>query len=568
MDERTDARGAAMTGSFAALTDRDTYRGLLFLGSALPFGILWLLGLTAGWALAVTLAIPPVGVLVVIGFGVLADLAARAESATARRLLGVPSYPARHRGGLGANLRPLTRARAVVTDTAFWNAQAYLVLRVLAGMPVAVAVLSLVPGGLFLITSPIHHRWIPQGDGGHGVDLGIWVADTLPETLPLVAVGLAVLVLTPNLAQPLTAPWRRLTYRLLGGTMTDDYLPLTEAQLRRGLVIHGIVVGAIGALLVTIWALTTRSYFWPMWPLLALSLPLAIHAWTTLVVTRPERVPARLGRDFAIHAGVTAALAIFLTLIWTIVVTTTAGGGYYWPIWPILGLAVVLLVHLAIRLMAPAPGDAELKQRIDVLTTTRAGAVDAQEQELRRIERDLHDGAQARLVALGMNLGMAEQKVATDPDQVRQLIVEARQGAREALEELRDLARGIHPPILADRGLGAAVSALAARSPVRVNVSVEGERPPPAVESAAYFVAAEALANAGKHAEADHVDVQIVRSLGQLVVQVTDDGRGGADPAGSGLVGLRRRVEALDGRLEVVSPDGGPTTVRAELPCE
>ncbi|MGH9214457.1 MAG: histidine kinase [Acidimicrobiales bacterium] len=348
--------------------------------------------------------------------------------------------------------------------------------------------------------------------------------------------------------------------------MTDDYRPLSDAQLGRGLVVHGVVVAGISTLLVTIWALTTRDYFWPMWPMLVLGLPLAINAWVTLIRTRPQLVPARLSRAFAIHAGVAAALALFLTLIWTIVVVTTSGGGYFWPIWPILGLAVPVLFHLVVKLMAPR--SAELERRIDVLTTTRAGAVDAQEQELRRIERDLHDGAQARLVALGMSLGMAEQKLATDPERARRLLVEARHGAREALEELRDLARGIHPPILADRGLGAAVAALAARSPVRVNVSVEGERPPPAAESAAYFVAAETLANAGKHAEATRVDVQIRRSHGQLVVEVTDDGRGGADPAGTGLLGLRRRVEALDGRLEVVSPEGGPTTVRAELPCE
>jgi signal transduction histidine kinase len=554
-----------MRGPLAAVTNRDTYRDLLFLSSALPFGTLWLAGLAAGWGLAVTLAITPVVVPVVIGLGVLADLAARAESATARQLLAVPSYPTRHRGGLGANLRPLARARAVVTDRAFWNAQAYLVLRALVGVPVAGVVVSLVVGSPFLIGGPVHYRWIPQGDGGHGLDLGIWEADTLPETLLLVPVGLALLVLTANLAQPVTAPWRRLAYRLLGGNMTDDTRSLSAVQLRRGVAIHGIIVGGISVLLVTIWALTTRSYFWPMWPMLALSLPLAIHAWATLVSTRPESVPPRLGRGVAIHAGVSAALALFLTLIWTIVVTTRNVNDYFWPIWPALGLTVIVLVHLAVKLTAP--GDAELKRRIDVLTTTRAGAVDAQEEELRRIERDLHDGAQARLVALGMNLGMAEQKVATDPDQVRQLLAEARQGAREALEELRDLARGIHPPILADRGLGAAVSALAARSPVRVDVSVEGERPPPAVESAAYFVAAEALANAGKHAGADHVDVRIARGHGLLVVEVTDDGRGGADPSGSGLVGLRRRVEALDGRLDVVSPDGGPTTVRAELPC-
>jgi hypothetical protein len=138
--------------------------------------------------------------------------------------------------------------------------------------------------------------------------------------------------------------------------MTDDTGPLTEAQLRRGLVVHGIVVGGISAALVTIWAQTTGSYFWPVWPVLVLGLALAIHAWVTLVATRPESVPPRLGRGVAVHAGVSAALAIFLTLIWAIVVTTTDGGDYVWPIWPILGLAVVLLVHLAVQLLAPARG--------------------------------------------------------------------------------------------------------------------------------------------------------------------------------------------------------------------
>ncbi len=252
---------------------------------------------------------------------------------------------------------------------------------------------------------------------------------------------------------------------------------------------------------------------------------------------------------------------MFLVLVWAL---TTRD--YFWPVWPLLGLALLLLAHLAYVLLT-SPDRADLEKRIDVLTTSRAGAVEAEEAKLRGIERDLHDGAQARLVALGMNLGMAEQKLAADPEGARQLLSEARQGAHEALEELRDLARGIHPPVLADRGLEAAVGALAARSPIRVNVSVEADRPPAAVETAAYFVAAEALANASKHGDPTHVDIRIVRDRRELVVEVVDDGRGGADPAGSGLTGMRRRVEALDGKLRVTSPAGGPTIIRAELPC-
>jgi signal transduction histidine kinase len=203
-----------------------------------------------------------------------------------------------------------------------------------------------------------------------------------------------------------------------------------------------------------------------------------------------------------------------------------------------------------------------------VLETTRAGAVDVQETDLRRIERDLHDGAQARLVALGMNLGLAEQKLAGDPEAARGLVAEARAGVEQALRELRDLARGVHPPVLTDRGLGAAVASLAHASAVPVVVEEDvPERPPAVVETAAYFVVAEAMANAAKHAEATQITVRIVRERALLVVEVVDDGRGGADESGSGLMGLRRRVEALDGTLAVTSPSGGGTVLRAELPC-
>jgi signal transduction histidine kinase len=547
------------------VTDRDTYRRLAYLSTALLLGTLWFAGLVTGFALTVALAVTPLVLLVVVGLGVFVQLAARAECSMVRELLGVPAYSAAQLAGPAAGLGPVRRAHAVVTRSAFWKAQAYLALRFVLGLPLAVAVLSLFGSALFLITGPIHYRWIPQADGAHGFDFGIWHADSLGDALLLVPAGLALLVLAANLVKPLAAAWGRLAYRLLGGSMTDDYRPLTEAQLRHSVAVHGIVVGGIGALLVTIWALTTHGYFWPMWPILALSLPLAVHAWTVQVLTRPQLVPPRLRRGFVIQAGISAALVAFFILIW-LLAAVRIGFVYFWPIWPALGLTVALIVHLLIDLSSPP--NAELERRIEVLTTTRAGAVDAQERELRRIERDLHDGAQARLVALGMSLGMAEQKLATDPETARSLLAEAREGTREALEELRDLARGIHPPILADRGLGAAVAALAARSPVRVDVSVEGERPSPAVESAAYFVAAEALANAGKHAEATRVNVRIMRSQGRLVVEVTDDGRGGADPSGTGLSGLRRRVEALDGTLQVVSPQGGPTTVRAEMPCE
>jgi signal transduction histidine kinase len=309
--------------------------------------------------------------------------------------------------------------------------------------------------------------------------------------------------------------------------------------------------------LILIWALTTAGHFWPIWPLLSLGLVLGIFGAVELVEEHPEMTRVTGGsKPLAIQVAGSAVVLGFLVAVWAI---TTHG--YFWPIWPALGLALLAAIHGAFVY-------AENHHRIEELEASRAGAVDVQETELRRIERDLHDGAQARLVALGMSLGLAEQHLETDPGAVRALLAEARAGAAEALEELRDLARGIHPPILTDRGLEGALSALVARSPVPVSLSIDvGERPAPAFETAAYFMVAEALANATKHADAEHVEIRVERVGGVLVADVVDDGRGGADPSGPGLNGLRQRVEALDGSLRVVSPPGGPTTVRAELPC-
>jgi signal transduction histidine kinase len=205
---------------------------------------------------------------------------------------------------------------------------------------------------------------------------------------------------------------------------------------------------------------------------------------------------------------------------------------------------------------------------VEVLSESRAEAVDAAAAELQRIERDLHDGAQARLVSLALDLGMAEDRFERDPDGARELVEKARGEARLALGELRDLARGIRPALLAERGLGEALGALAARTalPTTVEVELDG-RPPPAVEGAVYFTAAESLTNAVKHAQARNARIGVWRAHGLVHVEVRDDGRGGADPAGHGLDGLRKRLAALDATLSVDSPDGGPTVVRAEIPC-
>jgi signal transduction histidine kinase len=220
--------------------------------------------------------------------------------------------------------------------------------------------------------------------------------------------------------------------------------------------------------------------------------------------------------------------------------------------------------HIARWMLAPS-----LAERVERLTETRSGAVDVAAAELQRIERDLHDGAQARLVALAMDLGMAEERFDRDPEGARELVGEAREEAKRALAELRDLARGIRPGLLEERGLEAAVAALAARSPVPARATVDVARRPPAnVESAAWFVVSEALANTAKHSNAQRATVWVTLRNDSLHVEVVDDGRGSADANGAGLRGLAQRVEALDGTLEVNSPPGGPTVVRAVIPCE
>jgi signal transduction histidine kinase len=210
-----------------------------------------------------------------------------------------------------------------------------------------------------------------------------------------------------------------------------------------------------------------------------------------------------------------------------------------------------------------------LTNRVQRLSETRTDAVDTAAAELRRVERDLHDGAQARLVALGMSLRAAERLFETSPGAALAMIGEAREMSSRALTELRDLVRGIHPPVLADRGLGDAVRALALETPVnaKLDIDLPGRLAPP-VESAAYFAVAEVLANAVKHAHARTVDIHMRHDGDALRIAMTDDGVGGADPAkGSGLRGVERRLGTFDGILAVNSPPGGPTIVVIEVPC-
>ncbi|MFE3169084.1 sensor histidine kinase [Streptomyces sp. NPDC059224] len=331
-------------------------------------------------------------------------------------------------------------------------------------------------------------------------------------------------------------------------------------------------------------------------------LPAKAGPWTrTLALLRDPQV----GRDVLwLPADMTAgfvtallpALAVFYPLegfavaagLWRVL-----GDGYWYGFVPVTGQATafaaaglgavilvaaaryapaLLTVHFRLTRAVLAPGEGELTERVRVLTETRKDAVDTSAAELRRIERDLHDGAQARLVAMGMDLGTVEMLLDKDPEKAKRLLAQTRQASVEALGELRDLVRGIHPPVLAERGLGDAVRALALRLPVPTEVTVDlpGRADAP-VESAAYFAVSEVLTNAVKHSGADRiwVDVHHVpEGAGMLRISVTDHGRGGAViGAGSGLAGVERRLGTFDGVLAVSSPAGGPTMVTMEIPC-
>jgi signal transduction histidine kinase len=535
----------------APLRSAQSVRTLVFLLTAVPLGSLGAAVLLTGWTAGLLLAITPLIVPLLIGLRAVVGWTAQAEAALARSLLGVS---VRARSSTPSARGFWGRAFEILADGAFWKQQVYLLLRFVLGGVLAIAELSILASALGAIAMPIYYHW-------SNPDVNGWHVDTFWKAMLYVPAGIGLLLVGAHLLRPLAAVFRALARGLL-----DDHGAVarspeqTMVLRRRALAAHATVYAGLNALLILIWAVTTRGYFWPAWTLICLGLPLAIHAWIELVDSKPGVRARSRTRALAIHKGVFASFSVFFVLVWL-----ASGLGYFWPMWPIIGLGLVLLGHRAAELFRRVRHDEE---RIEVLESTRAGAVDQQESELRRIERDLHDGAQARLVALGMSIGMAEQKLDEDPQAARELLADAQRGAREALEELRDLARGIHPPVLADRGVGAAVATLADRNPLDVDLSIDlPERPPAAVETACYFVVAEALANATKHADATQVWIRVHSRARRLVIDVVDDGKGGADASGAGLTGLARRLQALDGTLEVDSPEGGPTTLRAELPC-
>jgi signal transduction histidine kinase len=325
-------------------------------------------------------------------------------------------------------------------------------------------------------------------------------------------------------------------------------------------VLGTAVAVGLGLITTVAWAVSGADGYWPRWMWFGVGIPVAL-AWGLRWAWRQR--PGR-PRRLAVHLAISVVVALIEIVAWLF-----SGLGLFWPIFPILVLAALYAAHVWLLPRLVTERERELVQRVGTLTRSRSGALDIQAAELRRIERDLHDGAQARIVSLGMSLGLAAKLVRTDPDLAVGLLDEARASTVAALDELRDVVHGIHPPVLADRGLGGAVEALALDLvvPVTVTASMPARLPAP-VESAVYFATAECLANVVKHSGAQRAWVELAYRDGRLTVLVRDDGVGGARlDRGSGLAGLVRRLEAFDGTVQLDSPAGGPTTITMEVPC-
>jgi signal transduction histidine kinase len=375
--------------------------------------------------------------------------------------------------------------------------------------------------------------------------------------LPVALAGLPVLGLTVRFADRFAALERARFALLLGARVPDcpadpargyRWLLIPRSGALTGRVTRGRASYAVLRLPVSVVTATVTTLVWAV-GVIMVTLPLyggLLPGGALFIGGHPLRGPKPMAVSVILGAGVLLAAPLLTR-----------------------GLAAADTA-LARRLLAP-PRDAELQARVTELEVSRERVVDAAEAERRRIERDLHDGAQQRLVALAMELGRAKAKFGDDVEAAAALVDQAHSEAKAALVELRDLVRGVHPPVLTDRGLDAALSGLTARCPVPVDLQVDVPvRPRSAVEAVAYFTVAETLTNIAKHSRASHASVIVEGGPGPggtLHLVISDDGIGGADPRGAGLSGLADRIGGVDGTLSVESPPGGPTIISAVLPC-
>lgn len=396
------------------------------------------------------------------------------------------------------------------------------------------------------------------GYGAVGAGFGVLALYSIPI---LLLTGVLALL---GVGRPLVAPmmqWVRIVaglerrrLRHLGHEVEDPYEgpiadpPRAIAELRADpsarrdltwLFLQGTWGLILGVLLIQMPFTSVRDVTYPLW-------------WTFAPTSNQQILNGLIEAETAPAAifGVASGIAVF-------------------ALWLLFGPKLLQLQCRPGLSYLGADPEVDLSERVAQLTATRAAALDAHAVELRRIERALHDGAQNRLVAVAVLIGAARREVSRAPERADEILERAQTTVEGALAELRAVVRSILPPVLEDRGLAGALSALASDCPVPCTVSVDVEgRCPASVEATAYFVVAESLTNVARHSGAEHASVMVLRRGNTLRVVVTDDGRGGADAeSGSGLAGIRRRVEALDGTVHVQSPPGGPTEIRAELPC-
>ncbi|WP_082555930.1 histidine kinase [Aeromicrobium sp. Root472D3] len=377
---------------------------------------------------------------------------------------------------------------------------------------------------------------------------------TTSVSLVPVGVGLVLLLALVPLTAQLAGLHRRIAGRLLGVTVPTPYAPDRRGSWwsrLRGWAADPARWRDLA------WTYVSVTLGWTLaW--LGLGLGLAVVWYAAFPAVFALTPDGTLANDYGFVTLDTQSESF---LQWVLVPVALAA---WWWLEPLLVRWIAQLDRAVL-----APSRASLERRVAEVSQSRAESIDHSAAELRRIERDLHDGAQARLVALGMNLGLAAELLENDPDAAARLLAEARTVTTSALGDLRSVVRGIHPPVLADRGLAGAIQALALDMslPVSVTIVLPG-RPPAPVESAVYFATSELLANAVRHASARRVAIDVGHDGRALRVVVTDDGVGGAAVgAGSGLTGVARRLAAFDGTMDVVSPAGGPTTVSLEVPC-
>jgi signal transduction histidine kinase len=421
-------------------------------------------------------------------------------------------------------------------------------------MKIVIALWQLVVGRVIKLLRPVRHRlgWAALLPLVAALYLTIWGvhAGTIVVIVFALAAALTIPVIAADLL-PLALIYlglHWLVYALVHGSSRTSFLPVGGAFRQVAWVLGSPQVVISSPTFDQKGALTVRPA------------PGTITIWNT-VAPAFDQVKAFGGAAYTTTTGQSGQ--------WTVLAGFEVAAGVALLLFG--GWLVPRTIGMHTRIMRR---NGELSRRVRTLTATRVDAIDTAAAELRRVERDLHDGAQARLVAVGMSLRAMERLIRSDPDAAMSLVAEARENSARALADLRGLVRGINPPVLVERGLGDAIEALALDTPIpaTLDIDLDGRAPAP-VESAVYFAVAEVLANAVKHADAHEVHIRAVHTMaeegqGMLRVEVTDDGSGGADPAnGTGLTGIERRLGTFDGILAVSSPPGGPTIVVIEVPC-